>query len=252
LCHDNQKGYWLKELTFFQKVLRWLNPGWYAETILTPELKTQIALLKKVYLLAGQYITADTPPEMTKNINIAKMRAILGEKCADAYAILMASNRDPEKIEELSQQAGEILNFIEKVKKMSWCRQSLVDNCELPNDYETFILLLQYLEEPINTQSPNDLWADYIKSCQTKIDLINKSSEKLDPFQTFSNAVKKGLSPQECLGIASRKPALEEINKAYKKWSLVLHPDRNIERAELAGMLFQVLSKACELLGKPF
>jgi hypothetical protein len=251
LCYEDQKGYWLKELTFFQKVLRWLNSGWYTKPILNCDQTTQIAKLKKLYLLASQS-TADTSPEITKKINKAKMEAIFGKNCASVYTILMYSNLDPQKI---SQQAGKILNSIKmlnRINQMSWCKQSLFDRRELPNNYESFIHKLQNLTKQPNNQSPNDLWADYIKECQTKIDLINKSSEKLDPFQTFSNTVKKGLSPRECLGIASRKPSSEEIKKAYKKWSLVLHPDRNIERAELAGMLFQVLSKACELLGKPF
>ncbi len=54
---------------------------------------------------------------------------------------------------------------------------------------------------------------------------------------------------QECLGLTSSKPDLEETNKAYKKWALILHPDKNSRRKAIAHKLFAALQEACELLG---
>lgn len=54
-------------------------------------------------------------------------------------------------------------------------------------------------------------------------------------------------SPQECLGLPNM-PKLEEIVTAYRKLSRALHPDRNLERQELAEMLMKSLTTARMLL----
>jgi hypothetical protein len=90
-------------------------------------------------------------------------------------------------------------------------------------------------------------WANYIKVFQNQIPAYDSLAE----FETFSNAVKKGLSPQKCLGL-SDKPTLEEIKKVYLKWTLVLHPDRNPFRQDIATILFKALGEARALLDEEF
>lgn len=88
-------------------------------------------------------------------------------------------------------------------------------------------------------------WKIYVETLQ--ISLIHKL--QLDEFEKFNNDLKNGLSIQECLGLTSSKPDLEETNKAYKKWALILHPDKNSRRKAIAHKLFAALQEACELLG---
>lgn len=90
-------------------------------------------------------------------------------------------------------------------------------------------------------------WADFIKPLQDQIPVNNKPADKLDEFEKFSKAIKEGKSSQQCLGLPN-KPTLEEIKIAYRKWALVLHPDRNRNRQALADTLTKALLEARMLL----
>jgi hypothetical protein len=94
-------------------------------------------------------------------------------------------------------------------------------------------------------------WEEFIKPFQEKITQINKLPDQLDEFEKFNNAFKNGMSPQECLGItANSKLTLANIKSAYLKWARILHPDKNLDRKEIAEMLIKSLTAARALLEK--
>jgi hypothetical protein len=136
LCYDAQKGYWLTEFGSFEKGQRWLNIGWYAETILNEDQKKQIAELKTLYSVASQSLEGKSP-EVARETNIAKMQIALGEKCARAYAIIMDNNSNEQELQEINPYLEGVLASIEKLK----CRP--LPESDMPNDYDLFTKKLE-------------------------------------------------------------------------------------------------------------
>uniref|UniRef100_A0A915HZQ2 J domain-containing protein n=1 Tax=Romanomermis culicivorax TaxID=13658 RepID=A0A915HZQ2_ROMCU len=89
--------------------------------------------------------------------------------------------------------------------------------------------------------------------CEVKA--IEKKDSVLTPKQQIERLLRKGstyfnLNPFEVLQV-DPDIAVEDARKQYRKLSILVHPDKNVEDKERAQQAFDILKKAIEALENP-
>jgi hypothetical protein len=93
--------------------------------------------------------------------------------------------------------------------------------------------------------SEEDTWDIVCQKIITELSL--KESAGLTDYDRFKNGIIKKMKPRELLGLNSNFTA-QELRYVFKKFSLVLHPDRNAHRATESTAITQCFFEAHHLL----
>lgn len=81
---------------------------------------------------------------------------------------------------------------------------------------------------------------------------IEKRDSVLTPKQQIERLLRPGstyfnLNPFEVLQVEAETP-LEEVKKKYRRFSILVHPDKNQDDAERAQQAFEIINKAWKTL----
>lgn len=85
-----------------------------------------------------------------------------------------------------------------------------------------------------------------------KVKEIEKRDSVLTPKQQIERLLRPGstyfnLNPFEVLQVEPETP-LEEIKKKYRRYSILVHPDKNQDDADRAQQAFEIINKAWKTL----
>lgn len=100
------------------------------------------------------------------------------------------------------------------------------------------------VKPPTDESQSEDALAEFI----TEVRTIEKRDSVLTAATQIQRLTKQGasyfnLNPYEVLQVPPDATA-DEIKKVYRRFSMIIHPDKNINNKEKAQVAFEALSKA--------
>jgi len=98
-------------------------------------------------------------------------------------------------------------------------------------------------------QATGTPWENFVQTSRQELKslpavLLLPQDHKLKPLIT---RLQSNCSPQGLLEVGE-SPSKEELERAYKKQAMVVHPDRNKDNVEIATILFKAISEARNVL----
>lgn len=97
-----------------------------------------------------------------------------------------------------------------------------------------------------NVDESENSWKDMCQNLICIVKLTEVKAEhgyRLTPYDQFKNGIVEKLEPRKLLGLENNF-TVEDLRKVYKKFSAILHPDKNIGRENEATELIKCFAEA--------